>query len=225
VVVVEEFALVAEIFGLALDGVCDSRAVLVTSSSSTHSIAEDAVARARPDVVFIDSDLGPHVDPPELVQDLTRRGLVVVVLINRATDEAVRGEFLRRGASGALCKADGLGPVVVAFNRVLAHQQVTDPDEALRLMAAAGNAESAHVAGCGKLATLTTQERVILKRLMAGKVATEIARASYVSEATVRSQIKSILSKLDVSCQIAAVAMAHRNGWTVTADDPIEAAS
>jgi two-component system nitrate/nitrite response regulator NarL len=224
VVVVEEFALVAEIFGLALDGVCDSRAVLVAGSSSTDSVAEDVVSRARPDAVFMDSDLGAHVDPAALVQDLARRGLAVVVLTNRASDEVARGEFLRRGATGALCKADGFGPVKVALNRALAHQPVTDPDEALRLMAAARNAKNAHVVRNRRLATLTPREREILRRLMAGRVVGEIARSSYVSEATVRTQIKSILAKLDVSCQIAAVAMAYRNGWSMAADEQISVA-
>ena len=40
-----------------------------------------------------------------------------------------------------------------------------------------------------------------------------IAQDSVVSEATVRTQVKSILGKLEVSSQLAAVGLAHRMGW------------
>ena len=38
-----------------------------------------------------------------------------------------------------------------------------------------------------------------------------------VSEATVRTQVKSILSKLEVSSQLAAVGMANQVGWRLGA--------
>ena len=49
---------------------------------------------------------------------------------------------------------------------------------------------------------------------MNGLSAAEIAEQRVVSLATVRSQIRAILQKLDVTSQLAAVAMAHRAGWT-----------
>jgi DNA-binding NarL/FixJ family response regulator len=48
---------------------------------------------------------------------------------------------------------------------------------------------------------------------MEGKSAAEIAAEAVVSLATVRSQIRAVLQKLDVTSQIAAVALAHRSGW------------
>ena len=50
--------------------------------------------------------------------------------------------------------------------------------------------------------------------LMDGCSAEQIADESFVSIATVRSQIRSILEKLDVRSQLAAVALAHRAQWT-----------
>jgi len=60
---------------------------------------------------------------------------------------------------------------------------------------------------------LTGRERVVLGALMDGASAGEIAKASFVSMATVRSQIRSILEKLGVHSQVAAVALAHRSRW------------
>jgi DNA-binding NarL/FixJ family response regulator len=60
---------------------------------------------------------------------------------------------------------------------------------------------------------LTPRERQVLVALMSGSTAQEISKASYVSVPTVRSQIRSILSKLGVSSQLAAVVLAYRSGW------------
>ena len=48
---------------------------------------------------------------------------------------------------------------------------------------------------------------------MLGRTVHEIAVIGVVSEATVRTQVKSILAKLQVTSQIAAVGLAHRLGW------------
>ena len=48
---------------------------------------------------------------------------------------------------------------------------------------------------------------------MDGSTVREIATTSVVSEATVRTQVKSILGKLEVSSQLAAVGLAHHVGW------------
>jgi two-component system nitrate/nitrite response regulator NarL len=60
---------------------------------------------------------------------------------------------------------------------------------------------------------LTPREREVLRSLTEGMRAEEIAEDSFVAVSTVRTQIRSILSKLGVSSQIAAVAMAHRANW------------
>ena len=61
---------------------------------------------------------------------------------------------------------------------------------------------------------LTRRERQVLQALMRGETADEISKSSYVSLTTVRSQIRSILNKLGVSSQLAAVALAYRSGWS-----------
>ncbi|MGH9055096.1 MAG: response regulator transcription factor [Acidimicrobiales bacterium] len=60
---------------------------------------------------------------------------------------------------------------------------------------------------------LSVREQFVLGWLMEGLSADMIARRSWVSVSTVRSHIKSILRKLDVTSQLAAVALAYRVGW------------
>jgi DNA-binding NarL/FixJ family response regulator len=57
------------------------------------------------------------------------------------------------------------------------------------------------------------REREVLAHLMKGRTVREIAVSGVVSEATVRTQVKAILAKLDVTSQIAAVGLAHQVGW------------
>jgi DNA-binding NarL/FixJ family response regulator len=66
-----------------------------------------------------------------------------------------------------------------------------------------------------KFAVLTERERVVLAELMEGHCAEEIATSAFVSISTVRSQIKSILQKLGVNSQLAAVALARRVDWSL----------
>jgi DNA-binding NarL/FixJ family response regulator len=63
-----------------------------------------------------------------------------------------------------------------------------------------------------RLDRLTPRERTVLTELAAGRAAAEIAHREHVSLTTVRTHIRSILLKLNVSSQLAAVA-AGRQGW------------
>ena len=63
-----------------------------------------------------------------------------------------------------------------------------------------------------RIERLTRRERAVLAGLAAGRAAAEIARRDQNSVATVRAHIRSILHKLDVPSQLAAVAKGRR-GW------------
>jgi DNA-binding NarL/FixJ family response regulator len=60
---------------------------------------------------------------------------------------------------------------------------------------------------------LTAREREVLNRLAEGRPVSASAEEFVVSEATVRSQVRGILTKLGVGSQLEAVALANRSGW------------
>ena len=70
-----------------------------------------------------------------------------------------------------------------------------------------------------RFAAMTRREAEVLGQLMAGKQVSEIARMRFVSESTVRTQVKSILAKLGVNSQLTAVGLAHKLSWQPPADD------
>ena len=59
----------------------------------------------------------------------------------------------------------------------------------------------------------TPRERQVLVGLAGGRTVDEIARDGRVSAATVRTQVRAILTKLGVRTQLAAVAQAREAGW------------
>lgn len=61
---------------------------------------------------------------------------------------------------------------------------------------------------------LTSRERDVLRELAHGKSVECIASEWVVSTATVRSQVRAVLTKLDVRSQLAAVAKAQSAGWS-----------
>jgi len=211
-VVVEPTFLVAQTFGLALGGAVDSRAVVVGIDSSVDSTTKDVLA-VRPGVVVVDCELGPHVDCATLVETLVEHAMQVIVLTNREDDDVILGECLRRGAVGALHKSDGLAPIIQAVRRALAREPAMGLDVARQLMDVAQCAQESRAVQRRRLSTLSVRERQVLKLLMTGSTAPQIARSWSLSEATVRTQIKSILSKLEVGSQLAAAAAAYQHGW------------
>ena len=98
-----------------------------------------------------------------------------------------------------LCDLGREGPVPVPADRAIALPPAAVPESTREAQR--------------RLGALTGRERQILAALMAGRRAAAIARGDYVSVHTVRTQIRSILRKLDVHSQVEAVALAHRVGW------------
>ena len=62
-------------------------------------------------------------------------------------------------------------------------------------------------------ARLTDRERDTLQALARGRTVHEIANSWVLSEATVRTHVRSVLAKLNVPSQLAAVSLALRSGW------------
>ena len=71
---------------------------------------------------------------------------------------------------------------------------------------------------------LTRRERDVLAGLIAGLRPADIARRDFVSVVTVRNQVQSVLTKLNVHSQLEAVAAARWHEWNAAADDEVPTA-
>jgi DNA-binding NarL/FixJ family response regulator len=219
VVIVDDHVSVAEALELALsvEGY-DVRRVEVPEAPASPASLVSAIVRLRPTVVLLNLDLGPFGDGAPLVAPLAKRGADVVVLTGQ-TDRARWGEVLALGARIVLSKSQPLNDLLATVRRLHHGQAVLDHADRDELVDAWRQRRSDHGEVHDRIGLLTAREREVLGELMRGHPVREIAARGVVSEATVRTQVKSILGKLEVSSQLAAVGLAHRVGWR--APEPI----
>ncbi|MGH3354787.1 MAG: LuxR C-terminal-related transcriptional regulator [Nocardioidaceae bacterium] len=166
------------------------------------------ILASHPGVVLLDLDLGPAGDATSLVSPLAQAGCVVIV-VTASTEHLRWGECLAHGAHGVLPKASSLDQIVAAVRCVSNGRVVMPEAHRLELVQRWYRHRSDDQGLRARLDRLTRRESEVLGALSAGKRVREIAIESFVSEATVRTQVKSILAKLRVTSQIAAVAMAR----------------
>ncbi|HEU4514034.1 MAG TPA: response regulator transcription factor [Nocardioidaceae bacterium] len=216
---VEDHAVLADALRLILaDSGLEVVAVPLTAGETTATLVQD-VLRARAEVVLLDLQLGPAGDGGRVIEPLTAHGQRVVVLTG-VSDPVRWGECLAKGAVTVLLKSGQLDPIVTIIHRVAQGLPVLPParrEELVQLWNATANAAGTRQK---RLSYLTPREAEVLRQLVHGKRVAEVAREAYVSEATVRTQVKSILAKLGVSSQLAAVAMARDAGWGSPREPP-----
>lgn len=211
-VIVEEKMLFAEALDIALsrEGL-DVTRVAPGPHRSTSTLLT-AVLRLRPSIALVDVDLDDTGLGHRLVTPLCRSGVAVVALTATA-DSARWGECLRHGAWTVLPLTCTMRDVVTTVRLVSAGRPVLKRAERERLVADY-HREKAEVQALRRgLEQLTNREREVLGHLREGLTVSEIAAGSCVSEWTVRTQVRSILAKLGVTSQVAAVGAAHRAGW------------
>ena len=112
-----------------------------------------------------------------------------------------------------LSKTDPLDSILATIHCVSERRPVLAREERDRLIGEFHQEQAVARDLRRKLETLTPREREVLAQLMLGRQVREIAEVSFVSEATVRTQVKSILAKLEVTSQLAAVGAAHLVDW------------
>jgi DNA-binding NarL/FixJ family response regulator len=176
----------------------------------------DVVRRHRPDVVLVDVQM-PGVDGLEALHRMRtwRDPPVVAVLTTFDLDDYV-ASALDLGAQGFLLKDAEPDALVRAVVDLAAGGAVLDPRIAARLLprlrGAGGGLRQNHL-----LQALSTRERQVLLLVASGMSNSAIATRLRLSEATVKSYVSTVLTKLGVENRVQAALVAHRvNGETTT---------
>lgn len=213
IVILEDHVLFAESLELALsvEGY-DVRRVVIPEQGQPPGALIAQVIRHRPRVVLLDLDLGRFGNGEKLIQPMAVAGINVVV-VTGSLDRARWGECVRFGARKVLAKSQPLNDILATVRRINQGLQVMSAEEREELQAAWALERAHLVATHERLDLLTVRESEVLAHLMKGRTVREIATLGVVSEATVRTQVKSVLAKLEVTSQLAAVGLAHQAGW------------
>jgi two-component system nitrate/nitrite response regulator NarL len=212
VVVVEDHHLFAEAMDVALSiAGYDVKRVQLPDAAAPGALVT-AVAKQRPHVVLLDLDLGAFGDGVRLIAPISNTGAHVVV-VTGSDDRARWGGSIEAGARTVLSKTQPLQDVIAAVRRSITGLPVIDREERAELLAEWSRHQIARKGLGSRLDQLTLRETEVLGHLMKGRAVRQIAQHGAVSEATVRTQVKSILAKLEVSSQLAAVGIANEMGW------------
>jgi DNA-binding NarL/FixJ family response regulator len=210
VLIVEDHHLLAESLAYAL--AAEGFPVAVAELSGTEAIT-DAVERSSSDIVLLDLDLGSSVgDGLALVAPLRDRGAQVIV-VSGTSDRPRLAACLEQGAVGVLAKSTPLDKLVAAVIDVAAGRPAIGEAERLTRLRELWSWRADERHRLQPFEQLTQREAQVLGALMDGQSCEAIATAWFVSEATVRTQIRGVLTKLEVGSQLAAVATAQRAGW------------
>jgi DNA-binding NarL/FixJ family response regulator len=137
----------------------------------------------------------------------------VVVLTTYSDDDSIIGA-LQAGALGYLTKDATRAEIGRAVLAAAAGQAVLDPEVQQRLLSAAVRAPAAAPAGPATADDdLTPREAEVLRLIAAGKSNREIARALFVSEATVKTHVNRIFAKTGSRDRGQAVHYAYTRGY------------
>jgi two-component system nitrate/nitrite response regulator NarL len=208
IVIVEDHQLLAETVGLALQA--EGHEVVLADLADTDSLLTSVAA--DPDtLVLLDLDLGPLGDGTELIPGFVAAGATVLV-VTGVRDRARLATTLEAGAVGFRAKDAPFDELLETITRVAEGESVIDPNDRYQLLADLREHRSAARRQQAPFESLTNRERQVLVALGEGKSVETIASEWVVSTATVRTQVRGILTKLDVNSQLAAVAKARAAG-------------
>lgn len=212
VLIIDDHPLVATGLRLALD------ARGWTAEVATGTTQESILDRARsfePDCVLLDLHLGHLGTGLDLIEPLVALGSKVVMLTAESSHSAL-AECLEAGAVCWVGKDVFVDNVVTTLEEVMAGGSPVGRTLRESLLADLRASREARMRAVSCFDALTDRERCVLRGLMDGLSADEIAESDFVALSTVRSQIRAVLRKLGVGSQLAAVALAYRSGWNPT---------
>jgi DNA-binding NarL/FixJ family response regulator len=211
VLIADDQALVRDGFGMILDAQPD---IEVVGGAANGAEAIDRARELRPDVVLMDIRM-PGVDGIEATRRLVGDGAGgprILMLTTFDQNEYVY-EAMKCGASGFLLKDVRREELVNAVRVVAAGDALLAPVLTRRLIEDFVRRPPPGAGPTGALADLTDRESEVLRLIARGLSNAEIAASLVVSEATVKTHVARILSKLGLRDRIQAVVLAYESGF------------
>jgi DNA-binding NarL/FixJ family response regulator len=169
--------------------------------------------RLEPDVILMDVRM-PNLDGVEATRRLVQQGsrARIVILTTYDLDEYVH-QAIRAGASGFLLKDVQPAQLVEAIRVVAAGDALLAPSVTRRLLERfAATLPERDSRPPPALQALTERELEVLQLLASGCSNAELAERLFVSEATAKTHVSSILRKLGLRDRVQAVILAYDAG-------------
>jgi DNA-binding NarL/FixJ family response regulator len=183
----------------------------VVGEAGNGSDAVELVERLRPDVVLMDVRM-PVLDGVAATKLITERGESKVLVMTTFDLDEYALSALRSGASGFLLKDTPPDHLVSALRSVASGDAVVSPSVTRRLLNRFLGSSGGTLRDAKVLDVLTEREREVLVLIANGLSNAEIARKLFLSEATVKTHVGRVLSKLDLRDRVQAVVLAYETG-------------
>jgi DNA-binding NarL/FixJ family response regulator len=209
VLLADDQALVRGGFNSILAGQAD---IEVVGEAEDGNAAVELTERLRPDVVLMDIRM-PGIDGIEATRRIVARDIAtrVLVLTTFDIDDYVY-EAMKAGASGFLLKTAPPRQLVEALRTVAAGDALLAPSITRRLVEQFVRRPPPGASVPRAFDELTERERDVLKLLARALSNAEIAAELVVSEATVKSHVNRILTKLNLRDRAQAIVLAYETG-------------
>ena len=191
----------------------DVEDIEVVGEAADGATAVTRALETRPDVVLMDVRM-PGIDGVEATTHIIRDtpAVRVLMLTTFDLDEAVH-RALEAGASGFLLKDTPYDQLIHAIRVVSRGDAVLAPSVTRRLIESFAPPTILTASDNARLSRLTDREREVLRLLAQGISNTEIGQVLFLSEATVKTHVGRLLSKLGCRDRVQAVVFAFRTGF------------
>lgn len=210
IVLVDDQELVRAGFRMVLDAQADLE---VVGEAGDGDDALRLLPAVSSDLVLMDIRM-PGMDGVEATRRIcaTTGSPRVLILTTFDLDEYAYAA-LKAGASGFMLKDAPPPDLLSAIRSVHSGDAVVAPSTTRRLLDRfAGQLPTDEQPGTADLDALTAREQEVLTLVARGLSNTEIAERLYVSEATVKTHVGRILTKLDLRDRVQAVVLAYETG-------------
>ena len=166
----------------------------------------------RPDVILMDVRM-PDLDGITATARLrsSAAGSPVLVLTTFGEDEVLWGA-IEAGAAGFVLKDSSAEELIAAVRAVAGGGAWFDAGVAPRVLERYRRVVAPATRDAARLELLTEREHDVLRLMARGATNAEVAASLYVAEATVKTHVGSIFTKLDVRDRAAAIVFAYDHG-------------
>ena len=178
----------------------------VVGEAANGQVALGVITAEKPDVILLDVNM-PELNGIQTLAAMRKQGMefpVLMLTISQHEDDLIGA--IRAGASGYLLKNAEPETLRQTIKQVVAGKSVLSPEvtEQVFRLVRSGQLDSANL--------LTDREVEVLRFLSRGLTTAQTGAKMFISENTVKTHIRHILEKLEVSNRAEAVAKATQLG-------------